>query len=162
VLFVLKEPRGTQWKDVREQLAKPPRDMWHALARWAYGILKGLPEGFPPYGSIGPAERQWALQRIAVINLKKEGGGRNADDSVLHAVAHRDRDILRAQVTAVAPEIVIACGTFNQLVWLLDLESDPAGPHAVPRVVSFRHPAQSHGPKDYRRLETLVSPLLTR
>lgn len=160
VMFVLKEPHGTQWKDVREQLAKPPRGMWHALARWAYGILKGGPAGFPAYGVIGATEQQWALQRIAVINIKKEGGGRKADDSVLHAVAHRDREILQDQVATIAPQIVIACGTFNQLVWLLDLEPE-SDPRRSPRVVSFRHPAQSHGPKDYGRLEKLVSPLLT-
>lgn len=165
VLFVLKEPHGTQWKDVREQLGKPPRGMWYALARWAYGILMEFPE----HSTIDKKECEWALRHVAVINLKKEGGGSKADDSVLHAIAHRDRDILREQVAELAPHIVIACGTFDQLVWLLDLAIDPVRPHGAIAwdpartlgVAPFRHPALSHGTKDYHRLKDLLVPLLT-
>lgn len=168
LLFVLKEPHGTQWTDAREQLSSPPRGMWHALARWAYGIVKG----FPDYSTIGHQQRRWALSRIAIINLKKEGGGKNADRDVISAFAHRDRDILREQIEALAPTMVVACGAdvFTPLVWLLDVRlPDPRAPlrHGVriPNsadhawLLPWRHPAHGGGKKYYGALQEMVNSL---
>src|SRR5947207_838793 len=106
VLFVLKEPHGTEWVDVRHQLRSAPHRMWLALARWAFGILKG----FPAYGAIKQADLRWALERIAAINLKKEGGGGTSDRDIINAFAHRDKDILREQIALFGPNLIIACG----------------------------------------------------
>lgn len=168
VLFVLKEPHGTQWEDARQQLSARPVKMWHALARWAYGILKG----FPDYSTIGLAEEQRALQRIAVLNLKKEGGGRTSVPEVINAFAHRDADILRDQIGTLAPNIIVACGAdvFGPLVWILNVPiEDPAAPLTslgrVPNephrwLVPWRHPTHGAGVANYKKLQRLVSPIL--
>jgi len=166
VLFVLRDPNNSPGTDMRALLRKgPEHQIWHTLARWAAGTLSG----FAPYKDVSRSERKVeALRRVAVINLKKESGGARTDLAILNAIAHRDQHVLREQVELLAPRLVIACGTFDQLVWLLDLDPDPAALYRAPawnrkrtlQAVNFRHPAQSHGEKDYERLKGLVMPVL--
>lgn len=168
VLFALKEPHGTHWEDARQQLSSRPIGMWHALGRWAHGILRGFPE----YSSIGLRERMCALRQVAVINLKKRGGGRTSVPEVINAFARRDAAILRDQVATLAPHIIVACGAdvFGPLLWILDVSvEDPASPLGRPAPVSvertrwlvpWRHPARGAGVARYKTLRRLVSPIL--
>lgn len=159
ILFVLKDPnaKGQDVSDVRtwdarRQLDKGPEGItWKAVARWAVALGTLWSTGsLPPRKEANDPElMRKALRASAAINLKKVAGGSSIAPEVLHAHAHQFRDVLREQIALLNPEIIVACGTGDQLRWLLDLASPPDSakyhiawtPSDVP-VVMFQHPAR--------------------
>jgi uracil-DNA glycosylase len=109
-------------------------------------------EGFPSYNEITVDRMKSALQRVAVINLKKLTGKEVADPSVVGAFALRDRHLLRRQIQEIQPHLIIGCGTFETLEWLLELDVDPNNPieYAVRHtqtgawVVPIRHQSRAN------------------
>ena len=163
LLFVMKEVNNYQNRDLRDLLANGPRfQMWHSVARWAAGVLGD----FPAYKTIDNYDSmKTALKQVATLNLKKTSGGSSADFSVINAYAFLDRDLLLEQIEAIAPEIIIACGTFDSLVWLLNLKLNPDSPKNKPAyddrrqisVVPFRHPARVNNSDTYNELKKLLA-----
>ena len=161
VLFVLREVNDWEGGDLRTLLAAGPRyQTWHTVGRWAAGLL----HGFPNYEEVD----RWdvmhdALRSIASINLKKASGGASADSAVVSAYAFQDRDLLREQIEAIAPQTIVACGTTEVLVWLLGLPVDAEKPHAPVRthdelrVIPWVHPARCDNRKTYHRLAELAT-----
>jgi len=149
VLFVLKEPNNVRNTDMRWELRNGPHKMWHAVARWAATLLAGEPLSYE--AADRPAAKQGALRQVAAINLKKVSGGSESDMRDISLVAYRDREVLRVQIAEIAPQVIVACGTFSQLVWLLDLRVSQDAPLMSPAwgpsdryaVLPFRHPARS-------------------
>ncbi len=167
VLFVLKGPHGWPGADMRDQLRKGAQyQVWHTIARWAAGILTG----FPAYGDVNTsAEKNRALRSVAGINLKKVSGAAQADASVINSHAYRDRDLIRAQITHIKPDIIVACSTWDPLIWILELPvEDFARPTQTPIrdtsrgawVVPWRHPARGGGVKYYEELKARLSGVL--
>ena len=160
ILFALKEPNAHRGTDMRDQLRKgPQKQIWHAFARWAAGIL----EGFPRYGSLTNEDLRAAMRRVAAINLKKATGRAASWSAELHLSCHADRELLAEQIRHLAPHLLIACGTFEPLVWILDLHV--SGTEGVPRlmpakhdrpaVLRWRHPARATE-KHYHDLEEVL------
>jgi len=162
VLFVLKEVNDWEGGDLGKMLSGGARyQMWHAAGRWAAGIL----HGFPSYDRIDNKETiDGALRRIAVVNLKKTSGKAISNPTILNAYALMDRGLLVEQISQIRPDIVLACGTFDPLAWLLRLKVDPDRPHeellrdpnsnAV--VVPWCHPGRVSNKKTYLQLATLL------
>jgi hypothetical protein len=161
-LFVMREANmkgQDDAVDLRKLFYEKP---WSDPGRWAAGILAG----FPPYTEVDAVLSAASFRSIAVINLKKASGGTGtADPSVINAYAWLDRELLRRQIRSIDPKIIIACGTFDALIWLLDLRvnpdhparplDSPSGIHVVP----FRHPSQDpRRERTYNRLRTLLDP----
>ena len=149
VLFVLKETNDAPGLDLREFLAQGPKyGCWHVIARWAVGLL----EGFPSHNEITIDRMKSALRRVAVINLKKLTGKEVADPSVVGAFALRDRRLLLQQIMEIQPHLIIGCGTFETLEWLLELDVEPNNPSGNPVrhaqtgawVVPIRHPSRAN------------------
>ncbi len=158
VLFVMKEVNDWPGGDLREMLAEGPKyQMWHSTARWAAGII----HDFPHFSEVDnyPRRRE-AIRQVAVINLKKTSGGPYSKMSVINAYAFKDRELLLRQIEEIAPEIIVACGTFNSLIWLLELDIDPDNPIGKPTfdstreafVVPWRHPGRANNAKMYAQL----------
>ncbi len=120
VLVVLREPNNSRGEDLLNVLRNGPVfNVWHNVARWAGGALLG----FPSFETVNaPACMRETLRSIAVINLKKQSGGASSDMAEVHAFAARFRTLLVRQIDILAPTVVLACGTLEPLVWLLDLE----------------------------------------
>ena len=156
---MLKEPNHSPGADARDQLNKGEQHgVWYALARWAVGRQ----DGFPPYEPIASDRLRLnaALRRLAVINLKKISGGASADGSEINRFAVRDRALLRQQIRALDPEMILACGTFDVLPWLLEaelpegsIERDAVWLRGGRRLIRWRHPARSRGLVDYLALQ---------
>lgn len=78
-----------------------------------------------------------------------------------------DRRLLRRQIQEIGPQLVIACGTWDVLVWLLELEVDPDNPIARPAysqlveawVLPCRHPARTNNRVSYDALRKRVAML---
>jgi len=161
LLFVLKETNDFAGGSLSELLQDGPiYQMWHTAARWAAGILNDFPE----YGQINNYETlTTALHQIAVINLKKATGGAYADMSVVEAYAHQDKDLLLEQIRTIDPDIILACGTFEPLIWLLDLPVKGDNPYERPvkskifdtLVIPWRHPGRVNNKTTYAELKDI-------
>lgn len=169
ILFILKDTNDfvkehREEQDLRIHLKDGPAyQMWHAVARWAAGILKG----FPPYEDIdNSATLKDSLSRVAAINLKKVTGKSSADMTTINAYAHMDRDLLVEQIKMINPDIIVACGVFDPLIWLLDLNvhssqlnqlDEPVSSSIIPAwVIPFRHPARVDSRATYEKLGAKV------
>lgn len=95
--------------------------------------------------------------------MKKASGGPQADPQEVNLYAYRDRQLLRQQVDLIAPEIVVACGTFDTIVWLLELDINPldlknkvytVGPKNW-IVINWRHPTRANMRETYQELSNL-------
>lgn len=169
LLFVLKDINNRGMDDpshgvrnLPEWLAYGPKhQLWHTIARWSAGIFNN----FPPYATLSEAIVNESLAKVAAINLKKACGGARANSEVIAAYTHQDRDLLIEQIQSIKPDLIIACGVMEHLIWLLDLEVNPEAPLDSPVkdeargawVIPFRHPARAAGSKIYKQLKQVVS-----
>jgi hypothetical protein len=161
ILFVLREPNRSPGMDMRDQLRKGPQhSIWFNVARWAVGFQ----EGFPPYAAINQRgdRLDGALRRIAAINLKKLSGRSTADLGVINAFAQQDRELLAEQIAMINPTLIIACGTFDPLLWLLGCQVDLSSPvgrsartASGATLLGGRHPAHCPGEPSYNHLRDL-------
>ncbi len=118
---------------------------------------------------------QEALSKVAWINVKKasNGNGTELDATEAHSHARRNQVILREQIEAIAPDLIIVCGeaAFRALheMGLLGPETMLARKWQVqgtsggsPRVIEVTHPAYFKwaGYEDiYRNAETIYTQL---
>lgn len=161
ILFVLKETNGFAGGSLSELLKDGPvYQMWHTAARWAAGILYGFPE----YQQINNYDTlTTALHQIAVINLKKATGGSSANMTIVEAYAHQDKDLLLKQIKTIDPDIILACGTFEPLIWLLDLPVKGDNPYERPikskiidsLIIPWRHPNRVNNKATYKELKNI-------
>jgi hypothetical protein len=160
VLFVMREANDWPGGDIRTLLQDGPRfQVWHTVGRWAAGLL----QGFPSYDLIDRYETiRDSLQQVASVNLKKQTGGSSSDLAVINAYAWQDRDLLKDQITQIGPTIIVACGTFNELVWLLDLPVTADSPRSALtlepqgwRVIPWIHPSRCDNRKSYQQLAAI-------
>jgi len=161
ILFVLKDTDRFPGGDLRELLKDGPiYQMWHTIARWASGILLG----FPNYQEINKYEiMSESLAKTAIINMKKISGGPSADYTTLNLFAKQDKELLLEQIDAIKPDCIVTCGTFNPLLWVLDLKLNPSNPLEQPiyykkigsAVVPWRHPNRANNNKTYLELKEI-------
>lgn len=161
ILFVLKDVNDWPEGDLRVMLQNGPvYQMWHTIARWSAGLL----QGFPPYEQVDRFDvMKESLRSIAAINLKKCSGKAWSDSPVVNAFAFRDRDLLLEQIHLIAPEVIVAGGTFDPLIWLLELNVDPEHPLSKVvvdqksgiKVVPWRHPGRVNNRQTYQQLKKI-------
>jgi len=163
VLFVLKEVNGGSGDDLLKLLASGPKyQMWHTISRWSAGIQGD----FPDYDSINIYEKmKKALARVATINLKKTSGGSSSNMTVINSYAKADRVLLLKQISEIRPKVIVAGGTFDSLIWLLDLKVDVDSPIEKPVydplrnvwVIPWRHPGRVNNRESYAELGRLYT-----
>jgi len=130
ILFIMKEVNNWEGGDLKTLFENGPKyPMWHTISRWAGGILNNFPE----FEEIDKwSARKENIKKIASINLKKTSGGPSSDMSIINAYAHMDKELLLEQIDEIQPSIVVACGTFESVIWLLDLKVNPDKPYECP------------------------------
>jgi hypothetical protein len=178
ILFVLRdvnaeEPRANYEKeknvkrhkeyegfDLREVLRDGPKyQMWHAIARWSAGLLHGFPsfERIDNYKTMRDS-----LLSVAAINLKKTPGAKTACLDQVNAYANMDSYLIKKEIEIIDPDIIVGCGTFSHLIWLLDLpvdSDDPVSKVCVTekfKVVPWRHPGRVNNKETYKQLKKKV------
>ncbi|MCK9573475.1 MAG: hypothetical protein M0R20_03625 [Candidatus Omnitrophica bacterium] len=165
ILFVMKDvndidngPKG----DLPGWLKEGPKyQLWFTIARWSAGIFNK----FPPYKQIDLKMMKDSLEQVAAINLKKTCGGARVDSEIISAYTHQDRDLLLKQINSINPNLIIACGVMEPLIWLLNLKVNPEKPAADPIkdlsrktwIIPFRHPARATGGKIYNNLKKVLA-----
>lgn len=162
ILFIMKEVNDWKGGDLKSLFSDGPKhQMWHTIARWSAGILNA----FPPFDSIdNDKSLRESIKQIASINLKKTSGGSSSNMSQINAYAHQDKELLRKQISEINPTHIIAAGTFDILIWLLDLNIEVDSPKEKPVfkkelnswVIPWRHPSRVNNRETYSQLKNLL------
>jgi len=163
ILFVMKEVNKWEDGNLKDLFIDGPKyQMWHTVSRWAAGILYN----FPKYEKIDTLDiMKEVIRKIASINLKKISGGPASNMSAINAYAYTDRELLLEQIDEIQPNIIVACGTFDSVIWLLGLEINPDNPYEKPifdkkrniLVVPWRHPARVNNKNTYNELKEMIA-----
>ncbi len=163
VLFIMKEVNDWKGGDLKTLFKNGPKyQMWHTISRWAGGILNN----FPKYEEIDEwSARKANIKKIASINLKKTSGGSFSDMSIINAYAHTDKELLLEQIDEIQPEFIVACGTFDSVIWLLDLKVNPDKLRERPIFEKSRniwvipgvHPCRVNNRETYDKLKELFA-----
>ncbi len=93
-----------------------PWDYWEVVARWSKGILDksndvnswpSLEKEIPS----APHLRARELKRVAIVNIKKEGGGGSANHDLIAAYFSRTKELLKSQLEICSPHFIICGGS---------------------------------------------------
>ena len=160
VLFILKETNGYS-KPLQELLKDGPRhQMWFTLSRWAFGILN--PDR--PFHTLSKAEIKEAIQRVAVINIKKIPGKAVAKPSELLDAVERDNNFLLEQIENLNPRIIITCGTFFAVKNIIPIPTTTDEEQKVFSIksnklscdiIAWKHPGRKNNRNTYIALQEL-------
>lgn len=109
VLFVLRDMNCDMPRDLREDLREQGSgaETWCNIGRWTKALLDD--DGDYPY-DMSPPQRIKQLKRVAVMNLKKEGGSSRADGLALLKYAEEQREMILEEIMLCNPDIIICCG----------------------------------------------------
>jgi len=164
ILFVLREtndfPSSNYYQgELRKFLNGTLKyQIWCTVGRWAYWLLND----FPTYqNNVDANIVHDSLRQTAVLNLKKLTGDSRSDLDEINETSHRDREFIKREVEIIDPQVVVACGTWSHLVWLLDLEGlpieeKPPFSYSKNRLyLCTRHPVRADDRKTYNELKKL-------
>lgn len=109
ILFVLRDMNCKTERNLCKDLCRDGSGWktWNNIGRWTKALLDGSAEY--PF-DMSREKRIEQLKRIAVMNLKKEGGeSRTIGDELLAAVVEQ-RDLIYEEICLCDPDIIICCG----------------------------------------------------
>lgn len=159
VLFILKETNG--YSKPLQQLLKdgPKNQMWHTLSRWAFGILN--PD--KKFESLTKSEMKEALQKVAVINIKKIPGKAVAKSNEIINAAIRDKDFLFEQIKSINPKIIVTGKTFSALSKIIPIDGIDKKQKTYSyikdglscKIIAWQHPCRKNNRKTYEALQIL-------
>ena len=117
ILFIMKEPNHPEGPgfDFREWWGNEGARYAFSirLCEWTYGIWNG----FPPLAQFdAEADTSDIIRSIAFMNLKKVGGGSQADSDVIRSTTVRDEDFLRQQIAIINPNVIVG-GVGDSSLW---------------------------------------------
>ncbi len=109
ILFVLRDMNCQSEHDLCADLRRDGSGWktWNNIGRWTKALLDG-DEEYPQ--DMSTANRVTQLKRIAVMNLKKEGGvSRTSGNELLEAV-QTQHEMIYEEICLCDPSIIICCG----------------------------------------------------
>ena len=109
ILFVLREMNCSVPNDLRKDLREHGSGgkTWSNVGRWVKALLDN--EEDYPY-DMSPERRKKQLSRVAVLNIKKEGGTSRAEGQKIVEYAKEQRQMILEQIKLCSPHIIICCG----------------------------------------------------
>lgn len=111
ILFVLRD-MNLKWKQDRDLCEDLRCDgsgwkTWNNVGRWTAALLDGDP-AYP--FDMSTDKRVAQLKRVAVMNLKKEGGGSRTDRLKLDAAVQKQALLIRREISMCTPKLIVCCG----------------------------------------------------
>lgn len=168
VLFIAKEPNNP------EQTPGDFREWWqkeiyytfsYRIAEWAYGILNKFPAFDTIWQNRGFAHK--ALQQIALMNIKKTGGGGSCNGGVVIDHFNQNSHYLKEQIEIIAPDIIILCLSWNQVVrdglfgkleWIKSGYDINVARWNTTKLIDFYHPSSRTAPAaSYSLLQNIIN-----
>ena len=109
ILFVLRDMNCKVERDLCADLCKNGSGWktWNNIGRWTIALLDGDNE-YPK--DMSTEKRVAQLKRIAVMNLKKEGGESRAVGSELLDAVREQNKMIYEEICLCDPSIIICCG----------------------------------------------------
>jgi len=109
ILFVLRDMNCLFERDLCADLRRDGSGWktWNNVGRWTKALLDG-DEEYPQDMSV--EKRVAQLKRIAVMNLKKEGGGSRAVGNELMEAVRAQHKMIHEEICLCDPNIIICCG----------------------------------------------------
>ncbi len=137
IVFVLKEAHSQKinWSipdKLKEQIHLFEREnqpmnpnylaTWLQAGVWAYAIINN---SFDNYRVLcQPKIVAQGLKCIGITNLKKIGGGAEADPKEIKYFAEKDSELWQKELEIMNPDLIICGGTFGIVINILHLERD--------------------------------------
>lgn len=118
ILYVMKEVNGGSGWNLKDFLYDGGRSQtWDNVARWTEGLLNINYEYSWDYlEKNNEKRRKDFLKKIGVINLKKTPGRHTSEYKKISMAAFENRNLIKKQVDLYNPDIIICCGTADDLV----------------------------------------------
>lgn len=128
VLFVLKEAytSSEEKKNNKSSLIVDikngiERTFWNRLSEWAVGLLSEDEKNITNFDSITKEQKEIAIRKTAIINLKKSDGDTKTDMEKYEKYFYNENneinkkyiDYLNEQIELIDPDVIICGGTFN-------------------------------------------------
>ena len=109
VLFVLRDMNCSRENDLRQDLQRDGSGWktWNNIGRWTKALLDGCSE-YPK--DMSTSNRVDQLVRIAVMNLKKQGGTNRTPGDELKKAVEKQHDLISREISLCSPDIIICCG----------------------------------------------------
>lgn len=109
VLFVLRDMNCSHPNDLCKDLRThgSGAKTWCNIGRWTKALLDQAEEY--PY-DMSAEKRIEQISRVAVMNIKKEGGTARSDGKTLLSYAKEQKEMLFRQIELCDPHIIICCG----------------------------------------------------
>lgn len=167
ILFITKEPNNPNQEpgDFRDWLKKEIYYSFsYRIAEWSYGILNNFPKYDEIWRRRGLAHK--AIQHIALINIKKSGGGGNADYNRMMEHLKLNFNLLHRQIEIIDPEIVIIGtswnqlrdGLFPQIEWRQSGYDIMIGKYKNLKIIDYYHPSSRTPPAaSYSLLQNIIT-----
>lgn len=109
ILFILRDMNCLHERDLCADLREDGSGWktWNNIGRWTKALLDGSSE-YPK--KMSSANRAAQLSRVAVINLKKEGGSSRTDGNALWDAVNTQKDLIYEEISLCEPDIILCCG----------------------------------------------------
>lgn len=109
IMFVLRDMNCQSERDLCSDLRSDGSGWktWNNIGRWSKALLDGSEE-YPK--DMSTANRVTQLQRIAVMNLKKEGGVSRTAGNELWKAVQAQHEMIYEEICLCDPSIIICCG----------------------------------------------------
>lgn len=109
ILFILREMNRQTPGDLCWELRNNGSGWktWNNIGRWTKALLDGCEE-YPR--DMSQSKRKEQLRRIAVMNIKKEGGGKRSNGKELLDAVRSQKEQIETEIFLCNPDIIICCG----------------------------------------------------
>jgi hypothetical protein len=148
VLFIAKEPNDPEQRWGGDFRIWWEERLWGTfsirIGQWAYGITND----FPPFEE-AVKNALHGTHSIAFMNLKKIGGGSNANRSSIMKTVIETVDFLKKEISIIDPDIIIGGGLyqeawpllFGKLNWSFSNTGIWLSKWRKTKIISFYHPS---------------------
>lgn len=164
VLFIAKEPNDIEqwggnfpnwWKD------KLQGNFSRRLGEWCYGLTNNF-----PLLNEATINAHRGVLSVAFMNLKKIGGGANADKEKIMKIVGETSDYLKKEIAIIEPDIIVGGGVypeawdmlFGKLNWINTGTGIRVAKWNNVKIIKFYHPSSRFKKADsYHLLENSVN-----
>jgi len=167
ILFIMKEPNNPKQDpgDFREWFKDEIKYAFsYRIAEWSYGLLNNFPQYDDIWTKKDSAHK--AIQYIALMNIKKSGGGGNSEYTRMMEHVKINFDFLHRQIAIILPDIIITGtswpvlrdGLFPNINWVKSGYDILIGKYNNAKVIDYYHPSSRTAPAaSYSLLQNIAS-----
>jgi len=129
ILWILKEPVDqdmSAWsmRDFMNEELKTKYNVkptWELIIKVSYSLFNNISdfENIPSWNSI---DIQSVSSKIALINIKKVGGGSKSKDSIIKKYYKNTKTLIKEQIDLIDPDIIFNCSRVHQLFFDIKTE----------------------------------------